>query len=434
MIATTIVSVLTFVALTSSILFFPTIRIGKRKIGAYWGIALIGAFLLLCLHLTPLSEIRNGLTKDAEINPLKILVLFFSMTFLSVYLDEVGFFRLLASKATKRAGENQLRLFVILYLLTAVLTVFTSNDIIILTLTPFICFFCKNTKISPLPYLVSEFAVANTWSMMLIIGNPTNIYLATSASLGFVEYIGVMALPTITAGIVEFILIFLLFRKQLGARIEPEPDDFKIKSKSDLIVGIIHLAICLVFLVISEYVGIPMWLVSAICALSLLICAVLLRLVKKDGGSYIKKSLVRLPWQLIPFVLSMFVIVICLGDQGVSQKLGSLLGNRACVWTYGASSFLFANLINNIPMSILFSTLPTDLAPAQYSQAIYASIAGSNIGAFLTPIGALAGIMFTELTERYQVKYGFRQFLKYGAIISIPTFAATLAVLSLILQ
>ena len=76
------------------------------------------------------------------------------------------------------------------------------------------------------------------------------------------------------------------------------------------------------------------------------------------------------------------------------------------------AGFFFANLINNIPRSILSSTLPAGLAAGQYQQAIYASIAGSNIGAFLTPIGALAGIMFTELTDRYQVDYGFRRFLQ----------------------
>lgn len=59
--------------------------------------------------------------------------------------------------------------------MVAILTIFTSNDIVILTFTPFICYFSKNAKINPIPYLVAEFA-ATTYSMMLIIGNPTNIY------------------------------------------------------------------------------------------------------------------------------------------------------------------------------------------------------------------------------------------------------------------
>ena len=434
MIITAVISVITFLLLAASILFFPSVKIGKLKIGAYWLIALTGAALLLIINLTPFDVVIKGLTNDSAINPLKILVLFFSMTFLSVYLDEVGMFRYLAKKAAKIAGENQFRLFIVLYLLIAVLTVFTSNDIIILTLTPFICFFCKNTKIDPMPYLVSEFAVANTWSMMLIIGNPTNIYLATAADIGFAEYIKVMALPTLAAGIVEFLLIMFIFRKKLKARIDPQTDDFRIKSRPDLVIGIVHLAACLVFLVISGYINMEMWLISAICALSLLVCSVFLRFIEKGNGAfYLKYSFRRLPWQLIPFVLSMFVIVICLSYQGVSGRLGELLGDSASVWKYGFSSFLCANVINNIPMSILFSTLPSSLAQGPFYQAVYASVVGSNIGAFLTPIGALAGIMFTEITEGYRVDYGFRQFIKYGVIIALPTITSALLVLSLLL-
>ena len=433
MIASLVISAATFVAITLSVLFFPSVKLGKVKLSAYWIIALAGAVILLAAGLVSLGEVVGGLTSDSEINPLKILILFFSMTFLSVMLDEVGFFRFLAGKAVASANASQYVLFVILYALTAVLTVFTSNDIVILTLTPFICFFCKNTKIDPLPYLVGEFAAANTWSMMLIIGNPTNIYLATSAGIDFISYFKVMALPTLAAGLVEFGLIMLLFRKRLNKPLEPQKDDFAVKSKTDLVIGLIHLAVCLAFLVVSGYIGVQMWLVSAACACSLLVCTLAVRLITRRGWEYLGKSFVRLPWQLIPFFLSMFVIVVCLNAQGVAGEIAKILGDGACVWTYGGSSFVAANLINNIPMSILFSTLPVSLPQAEYLQAVYATIVGSNIGAFLTPIGALAGIMFTGLTEKYEVNYGFKQFVKYGAIISLPTIGAALIVLSIIL-
>ena len=91
-----------------------------------------------------------------------ILVLFLSMTALSVFLDEIGFFRYLAGAAIRFAGEKQTVLFYVLYALVSVLTVFTSNDVIILTFTPFICYFTRCAGIDPLPYLVSEFVAANT--------------------------------------------------------------------------------------------------------------------------------------------------------------------------------------------------------------------------------------------------------------------------------
>ena len=432
MIAASIIAGVTFLLLTLSVVFFPTVKIRQVKIGPYWVIALLGAIVLLAAQLVPADVVWAAFMTDSAVNPIKILVLFFSMTFLSVYLDEVGFFTYLAKKAVDVSGKSQFSLFIIFYFLTALLTVFTSNDVVILTLTPFLCFFCKNTKINPIPYLVGEFAAANTYSMALIIGNPTNIYLATSAGIGFVEYLKVMILPTLAAGAVEFGVILLLFHRSLKTPPEKQKVECGIESKTDLVFGGVTLAVCLVFLVVSGYIHIEMWLVSAICAGALLLFAVIRRF-SKAKDHRLEKSLVRLPWQLIPFVLSMFVIVVCLQYQGVSEKIGEFLGDRFTVFTYGAASYLGANVINNIPMSMLFSTLPVGLPHAEYLRAVYASIVGSNLGAFLTPIGALAGIMFTDLTSRYGAKFGFKEFVKYGVVVSVPTLAATLGVLFLIL-
>lgn len=60
---------------------------------------------------------------------------------------------------------------------------------------------------------------------------------------------------------------------------------------------------------------------------------------------------------------------------------------------------LVANLMNNIPMSVLFSSI-SRLAGDSAKIAAFASIAGSNIGAFLTPAGALAGIMWSNMVKR----------------------------------
>ena len=429
MIATLVIACITFLCLLLAILFLPSFKIGNIKIGTYWIVALFGALALLICMLIPIDEVWFELTSDNSINPLKILVLFFSMTFLSIFLDEVGLFRFLAKKAVKIAKTNQFSLFLILYLLTSVLTVFTSNDIVILTLTPFICFFCKNTKINPIPYLVAEFAAANTWSMMFIIGNPTNIYLATSAGINFLDYFLVMAIPTIVAGMVELLILFLLFFKQLKQSMEVEEDEFVIESKVDLFVGIGHLAICLIFLIISTYIGVEMWLVSAICAGSLLLFILVMRIITGKNWSYLGKSLYRLPWQLIPFILSMFIIVIALNYQGISNEIANFLGDKGVIWTYGYSSFGVANLINNIPMSILYSSITSSLSGSAYYDAVYATIIGSNIGAFLTPVGALAGIMFTGLVEQNGVTYGYKKFILYGVIIAIPTISAALAML-----
>ena len=432
MIWTIVICGLTFLGISLSVLFFPHIKIKKVKLDTYWMIALLGAVLLTATTLCPIDQIVSSWTNSSAVNPIKILILFFSMTVLSIYLDELGLFRYLASVAVKKAKGHQCVLFVILYFLVAVLTIFTSNDIVILTFTPFICFFCKHAKINPLPYLIAEFVAANTWSMMFIIGNPTNIYLGTAAGITFISYFEVMAVPTVAAGLTELLILFLLFRKQLKEPIvNDEQEEVHIGSKVDLIIAGLHLFVCLVFLIISPYIDVDMWLIAMICALSLLFCSLLLRVIRRREWIYLEDSFKRLPYQLIPFILSMSIVVIALNYQGAASKIGDLLNHGSIIFNYGVSSFLFANIINNIPMSILFSNIPIALSNGNYLRATYASIIGSNIGAFLTPLGALAGIMFSNLLNKYEMKYGFLDFLKYGAIISVPVLTVSLLMLSL---
>ena len=375
MVATIIISSITFVSVILSILLFPHIRIGRFRLDTYWMIALAGAVVLLATSLAPLQDVWAQLISKTAINPIKILILFFSMTTISVILDELGLFRYLASVASSQAKEKQIILFLVFYILTSVLTVFTSNDVVILTLTPFICFFSKRSKINPIPYLVAEFVASNTWSLMLIIGNPTNIYLATSRGINFVSYFKVMAVPTLVGGLVELGLLLLIFRKSLKQPIQSNDLIYHVDDKILVIVGIIDLAVCLLFLVISCYINIRMWLISLICAGVLVIFMVIYSCFKKTTFLHLKETSKRLPYQLIPFFLSMFVVVVALNVQGISGTIKDFLGPKNSIWVYGYSSFLTCNLVNNIPMSILFA----DLAPN--IEAVYASIIGSNIGA-----------------------------------------------------
>ena len=426
MVATLIISLITCIVLIVSILAFPKVKIFNKEINTYWIICLLGAMFILIFKGVSIKELIDGLFAESSINPIKILVLFFSMTFLSIFLDEVRFFKFIASVLTNKCKTNQTSLFFALYALVAILTIFTSNDIVILTFTPFICYFTKNTKINPLPFLVAEFAAANTWSMMLIIGNPTNIYLATSVDINFIEYLKVMFLPTLLAGLVQIFLIYIIFKKQLSKPMQIEESHVRVKSKLDLVFGLGHLLICIILLVVSSYLDVSMWIVCILCAVSLFMSITSSHIIRHKSFKSLKRTVLRLPYELIPFVLSMFTIVLALQKQGITEYIYSFLGEKNVVFKYGLSSYVMSNVINNIPMSVLYSKVINFTDALTLKQAIYSTIIGSNIGAFLTPIGALAGIMFTDLVRRQNVKYSFLNFIKYGIIISIPTLLVAL--------
>lgn len=422
-----IIAGLVCVALVLTVLTNPSINIGKYHIRIfYWTAPVLGSIALLLFRLLPLPVMWEGLTSSGSINPLKILTLFISMTTLSIYLDEVGFFSYIAGISLKFAKTSQLRLFCVLFLLVSVLTVFTSNDIIILTFTPFICYFSKKAEIDPMPYLFGEFVAANTWSMMLIIGNPTNIYLATANGIGFGAYTAHMLLPTLFAGITAFLLLLMIFRKPLSQPISIKEEKPAIRDKGLVIIGLLHLAFCTILLILSSYIGLEMWYITLGFAVSLFLCVTIYKKKKGVKERILLHTIMRAPWELIPFVLSMFLLVLTLDRYQVTTIISDFFGTDHLVWKYGIASFLAANVMNNIPMSVAFSSIVSHLSEADRLPAAYASIIGSNIGAYFTPLGALAGIMWSGILNKMGIPFSFRKYISYGIRISIPVLIAAL--------
>ena len=418
------------------VLWKPSVVIKGHSISIYWMVVLAGVLFLMAMgYLTP-ERAFSGLTAHTGMNPIQILILFLSMTILSIYLDEVGMFRYLAAIALLRAKSSQKQLFLYLYIMVSVLTVFTSNDIIILTFTPFICYFAKNAKINPIPYLFGEFVAANTWSMMFLIGNPTNVYLSACAGIDFLQYFRIMWFPTLLAGVVAYGLLYVIFRKELTKPLHSEILTVSITDFRFLLLGIFHLAVCTVLLIISSYVGLEMWLITLGFAISLFVCTFVLSLLSGRTPVVLLAVLKRAPWELVPFVISMFLLVLTLDDVGAAQAVAKLLGTRFALGKYGVASFLVANIMNNIPMSVAFSSLTGHLKNAGdgiYYGAVYASVIGSNIGAYLSPLGALAGIMWTGIMKQQKVDFSFRTYIGYGIRIAPPVLLAALLGLQMVL-
>lgn len=421
-----IICIATCACMILSVLFFPKIRIGKIKIDTYWIITVIGAVLALIFGEADPADVGKALIADTAVNPLKILTLFISMTVLSIFLDELGFFKYLANFVLRRARSGQTKLFFYLYVTVSVLTVFTSNDIIILSFTPFICYFSENAKINPIPYLVAEFVAANTWSMALIIGNPTNIYLATAYGIGFLKYIKYSIFPTLFGGMATLGILYLLFRKKLKEPMCHTAEDVKIEDKPLFVIGIVHLTVCTVLLAVSSYIGVEMWIIAVSSACSLLLCNGIAALIRRKKPTPLLGCLRRAPYQLIPFMLSMFVMIVVLDGTGFTVAISGALGADLPILKYGTSSFLAANLINNIPMSVLFSSIIQTAESVIRLPAVFATVIGSNVGAFFTPIGALAGMMWSSLIGEHNVRFGYVGFLKIGLTVAIPALFASL--------
>lgn len=425
-IATIVLAIITALGLMISLFFNFKIK----KISMYWVISLIGAIIIVLININDAGAIFSSLISDSAINPIKILTFFLCMTILSIVLDNLNFFNYLATKCVKLAKNSQFKLFIIFYALVSFLTVFTSNDIVILAFVPFICYFCKNANINPLPYVFSTFVAANTWSMLFVIGNPTNVYIASFAGIDFVTYFLQMAIPTIVCGVASLLVLLLLFRKKLKEKISIPPQQEVVINKPLVIMNAFFLLACTICLAISSYIGFEMWYIALGFVVVEIFANLLFCLVKKQDKSYILNSVKRAPWAFVPFLLSMFLIIMCLDVNGVTTAIASVFSNDLPLLTYGVSSFFCSNLINNIPMTALFASILGQIA--LNPTLAYATIIGSNLGALLSPVGALAGIMFLNILKEKNIKFSIKDFIKYGIVVSIISLALALFMLWLI--
>ena len=418
MIFVIVMSIIAVLAMIICILKFHTIRIGKFELETFYLPILIVALIFLIFPIYDKSNTFNILFSNSKLNPLKILILFFSISFISISLDEAGFFTFIAIKFINRFKKSQYMLFFSLYFLISILTIFTSNYIVILTFTPFILYFAKNGRISPIPYLVLEFICANTYSLLLPIGNPTNIYLSSIYSLNFIDYVKNMLIPSLIVGLVSLLVLLVLFRKSLSQKIEVFNDKKpSIKNKTLCIISLIHLISTTILLVISNYINLEMWIIALIFASSLLTLIIVYSIYKKNK-LYVIMPIKRLPYNLLPFILSMFVIIMALESYDVfiniSNAISRIENKKVENIIYLISSTLSCNIVNNIPMTIAYGSI---LSNTTYQSSIYMTIIGSNIGAILTPIGALAGIMWMKILKSHDVKYSFLSFMKNGSIV-----------------
>ena len=425
MILVIIISILAILMMIIAILKFPTLRIKGFQTDTFYLPVLIGALILLIFPLFDKTELFNVITSNSSLNPLKILVLFICVSLMSIALDEAGFFNYIAYKFIVKFKSSQIKLFVALYFLISILTIFTSNDIVILTFTPFILYFSKRGNINPIPYLVMEFVAANTYSMILSIGNPTNIYLSSVFNITFLEYFLHMLVPGILTGIFTFGCVFILFYKKLKEPIQVfDVSKIELKNKLLCIISLIHLSLTTILLAISNYINLEMWIICLAFATSLMIFLIVYSIVKKNSY-YILGSLRRVPYSLIPFILSMFTIIMALNSYGVFENIRNLIDNisndKIKAIVYLISSDISCNILNNIPMTLAYGSILNGTTNMSF---VYATIIGSNIGAMLTPIGALAGIMWLRILKHNIIKYSFLDFMKNGLILTASAFAA----------
>ncbi|TFG29190.1 MAG: hypothetical protein EU532_03720 [Promethearchaeota archaeon] len=397
----------------------------------FWFAPIIGILFLIFTLTINQAIIIKGIFGSEYIQPFAILILFMSLAYICISLDLTGFFEYLALYVLKAAKNSGKRLFLYFFCFSSVLTLFTSNDIVILTITPIIIYFAKYAKINPIPFLIAQFFAANIWSFALYIGNPTNIIVAEAYDFTFLSYSSWTILPTITAGAVCFVLLWIVFRKQIPATYETPIIIPKtaLKDKNGAIFGTGILVVCLLLLSLAPFFYLQLWQIAFSFALIMLVKNMIYSIYSKYKGSnlqILQKSLSRMPWKIVPFIIGMFIMVEALVASGWIDIFALSFSNLSdnlfiSIFFMAFLSALACNLMNNQPMTILFTQILLSSSYQTSDQVklgiIFALIMGSNFGANFTLVGSLAGLMWYKILSDNDVKISFKEFAKIGFLI-----------------
>jgi arsenical pump membrane protein len=432
---------LIFIATIFLVFKHPTVRIpftSKYLRIDYGSAPIVGVIILFLTLSIGIDTIARGIIGSDGLKPYSIIILIISLSYICVSLDFTGFFEYLSLRVARASRNSGKRLFVYLFLLTAFLTLFTDNDIVILTMTLIIFYVSKNAGLDPIPFLFAQFFAVNILGMALYIGNPTNIVAADAQGLSFAEFARWMFLPSAIAAATCLVLLWLVFRRRI-------PDKFKtleidphlaIKNRTGALFGSIVLACTVFFMSLpTSWTGIPPWAIALFFAIVMFLHDVV------SYRSGIPAISSRMPWRIVPFLIGFFILVESLASAGwidlFASQLSKISGSSITT-TLGICflSSLAAGIMNNHPMTIFFVKSfqsPSFMAhqTARLGSTL-ALIAGSNFGANFTLMGALAGLMWAKILSDKGCSISFSEFSKHGFLV-MP-FVVVVACLTLTME
>jgi arsenical pump membrane protein len=416
----------------------------KRPFGLRLGFAAgIGAVASLLL-----GTVTLGQAVESFFNIWDAALAFLGIVALSVILDAMGFFKWAALKVVKLASGSGLRLYFYVTLLTAAVSILFANDSAVLILIPIVLEIVTCLNIDhkgKLAYLFSAGLIADTAAMPLITSNPINILSADFFHYTFVDHLVFMApiaVVTITSSIA---IVYLFFRRSIPKVYNPMAADKLTHGNAVISRNLLKICFATLIAVDIGYVltslsKVPVSLV--ICSGALFLGAVYwLTLNHNSSVNRQGKGMLGLAkdmnWDILLFMLSIFIVVQGLAAAGITNLLASALDatsklpSALGVFAPSMVVTMGASFMNNWPMTILgmLSIQHIGATGPHLTGLIFSNVIGNNLGPHFFPLGSLAILMWMETMRRRGVNISLKQYLKVGAVVSITEVAVASLVL-----
>lgn len=213
------------------------------------------------------NEIRDGIVGQDGIKPYNILILFFSLAYMAITLDITGVLEAAAQWVANKGGRNGRKLYLYFYMLLALVSVIVGNDPVILSGTEFLLYYTDTVHIERLAWLMAEFVVANTASMVLFVGNPTNVVICEGFGINNIIFSAYTIFPFLGCLFIGLLALAVQFRHEkyipkLLERHEYVDPRARLRDSIGAIVGSSILGACLLVIIIVSFFNVDVWKIS----------------------------------------------------------------------------------------------------------------------------------------------------------------------------
>lgn len=392
-------------------------------------VAIVGAVLMIGVGKALGFYSETAAIEAIDFNTLGLLM---GMMILVAMLEPTGFFQYLAVLAARASKGNQIRLFILLSVITTILSMLLDNVTTVVLIAPVTILISEILGVSALPYLMTEALLSNVGGVATLVGDPPNVLIGSAAGLSFNDFL-IYSMPIVLvswAG--ALFLLQYLFKQDLSKRskrskavMQLDPTETLNQPKTARQILIV-LGGAILFFFVHHFLHVEPSLVALSAA------AVALVWIQPDIHDVLKK----LEWSVLLFFGSLFVMVGGLEHSGALNMVVGLFENASdispvlfgvlVIWIVAVLSAV----VDNVPITIALipvikglGEMGLDIGPLWWALAFGAGFGGTG-----TIIGSTANIIVATLSEKTRTPITAALWLKRG----LPVMLVTCAIASIL--
>ena len=384
---------------------------------ALW--AVIAAVALLVFGLIPLPDAGRAVFKGVD-----VYLFLIGMMVLAELARHEGLFDWLAAFAIKHSNGSPTRLFVLVYLVGTIVTIFLSNDATAVVLTPAVYAAAKKANANALPYLFICAFIANAASFGLPISNPANLVLYGTQMPSLSTWLAEFGFASLASIIVTFGVLRWMQQADLTGEISSDIEVPTLSRGGRLAAGGIGLAAAVLLIAssLNWQLGLPTFLAGSATAL-------LVMILSRLSPWEIAKDI---SWSVLPLVAGLFVLVEAVEATGllkpllVSLPATAAAAPNATGLVMGSLVAVLCNVVNNLPLGLLAGSVATGAHLSPHVTG--ALLIGVDLGPNLSVTGSLATILWLVALRREGQAVSGWAFLKLGCVVMPPALLASLVI------